>query len=348
MTVIKIESGTTKQAVQQIQKCIGGDLTERWGEHTLTINNTIATGKIKFITFDWGVNLLEYEIQFHEEVLIEMTVSKFNPLQFFYCLEGYCAHTFNSLTNATPRRIEQFQSVIITDRKDGQSSILFPKNLKLVINVIQIERVLYLKKRINGVAALNTNLNTVFTDLEQEDRFAYFGSYNLKLASKIAALRKVSSKNGMIRIMRIESLIYQILAMHIAQQDRDSRHLLPESSLLKNELKIVRQLAVKISKNVAQEYTLEKLTNETGLSQAKLQEGFKLLYVRTVTEYIRHVRLEAARDFIRTSELNISQIVYSVGFSSRSYFSKIFKNKYKISPSAFQNHIKKGLSLEEG
>jgi len=116
MIVIKIESSTTKETVQQIQKCIGGDLTERWGEYALTVNNTIATGKIKFITFDWGVNLVEYEIQFHKEVRIETNVSKFNPLQFFYCLEGYCSHTFSSLENADSRRIEQFQSVIITDK----------------------------------------------------------------------------------------------------------------------------------------------------------------------------------------------------------------------------------------
>ena len=56
------------------------------------------------------------------------------------------------------------------------------------------------------------------------------------------------------------------------------------------------------------------------------------------TEYIRYTRLEAARDLIRTTDLNISQIVYTIGFSSRSYFSKIFKNKYGITPSEFKEN----------
>jgi AraC-like DNA-binding protein len=90
---------------------------------------------------------------------------------------------------------------------------------------------------------------------------------------------------------------------------------------------------------------LDKLSLESGLSQAKLQEGFKLLYARTVTEYIRHARLEAARDYLSNSDMNISQVVYTIGFSSRSYFSKIFKNKYGISPSEFHANVKQNLEM---
>ena len=115
---------------------------------------------------------------------------------------------------------------------------------------------------------------------------------------------------------------------------------MPPTTLLRSELKIVRKIANAIVKDPSKEYSLDMLALESGLSQAKLQEGFKLLYTRTVTEYIRHTRLEAARDYIRTTEMNISQIVYTIGFSSRSYFSKIFKRKYGISPSEFQNHVK--------
>ncbi|MDX1471934.1 MAG: AraC family transcriptional regulator, partial [Flavobacteriaceae bacterium] len=38
---------------------------------------------------------------------------------------------------------------------------------------------------------------------------------------------------------------------------------------------------------------------------------------------------------------NISEVVYMIGYSSRSYFSKIFKNKYGISPSKYVIQLKK-------
>ncbi|PIE49050.1 MAG: hypothetical protein CSA39_04700 [Flavobacteriales bacterium] len=87
-------------------------------------------------------------------------------------------------------------------------------------------------------------------------------------------------------------------------------------------------------------YNLVDLSSETGLSQVKLQEGFRVLFAKTVTEFIRHVRLENAKHLLDTTDYNISQIVYTIGFSSRSYFSKIFREKYKISPSKYKNHLK--------
>ena len=100
-----------------------------------------------------------------------------------------------------------------------------------------------------------------------------------------------------------------------------------------------------IRKEPSRQYTLDQLSLDYGLSQAKLQDGIKFLFTRTVTEYIRHVRLEMARDLMKNSDLNISQIVYTIGFTSRSYFSKIFKEKFGISPNEFKKQIVSKVSI---
>lgn len=346
MITIKTAGSSTSNNVRQIQEQIGGQLSERWGEYTLSVNNEKATGSIRFIPFEWGVTLLEYDITFHDDVIYESNYAEYNPIRFYYCLEGSCGHRFGNQKENERKQLEQFQSVIIANPDDTPSLGYFAKGAKLAINVVLITRKKFLKKRLNGVEELNKKLYQIFMDTDHEKRFSFFGSYNLKLANKIAALRKVRNKNGMIRIMQIEGLVYEILAMHIAQHEKESKSSLPKTSLLRRELKIIRNLANKIAKNVSKDYTLEQLSRDSGLSQAKLQEGFKLLYTRTVTEYIRHVRLEAARDYLSKSDMNVSQVVYSIGFSSRSYFSKIFKNKYGISPSEFHNNVKRPLAVE--
>lgn len=338
MNVIEVYATDVEDTVQQMQHILGGEITQRWGEHTLALNNENATGTIRYVTFEWGVALLEYDLTFHKDTTLITDTSSYNPIHFIYCLEGACSHRFGKDALKDLKKIEQFQSVIITNKEDGHNYSYFTKGTKYAINVVQITRKQYLKKKLNGVDALNEKLHEVFMDTDHENRFSYYGSYNLKLANKINALRKIPSQNGMIRIMQLEGMVYEILAMHISQHEKDSKELFPTSNLLKRELKIIRNLAKKIVANFSVDYSVEGLSKESGLSQAKLQEGFKLLYTRTVTEYIRHVRLEASRDFISTTDMNISQVVYTIGFSSRSYFSKIFKAKYGISPSEFQNN----------
>jgi len=43
---------------------------------------------------------------------------------------------------------------------------------------------------------------------------------------------------------------------------------------------------------------------------------------------------------MKTTDLNISEIVYSVGITSRSYSSKIFKDHYNMSPNDYRSKIK--------
>lgn len=334
MIKINITATSTEETVKQIKDVIGGDIKERWGEYSLEIDNEKANGSIRFIDFAWGVSLLEYDLTFFEEIILVMDASQYNPIHFAYCLEGYCGHRFGCQDDTETKILEQFQSVIITSRDGGYNYGYFPKDIKLAINVIQITRKPFLKKRLNQGEALNHRLYEVFMDTDHERVFAYYGTYNLKLADKISALRKVKSK-GMIRIMQIEGLVYQILSMHMLQHNSYVNNKSMPTNLLKRELKLIRSYAKKIENNISVEHTLENIAMETGLTQAKLQEGFKLLYNRTVREYIRHARLEVARDYMITTEMNISEIVYSIGFSSRSYFSKIFKEKFGISPSAF-------------
>lgn len=334
MIKINITAKDTEGTVRQIKDAIGGEIEERWGEYSLVVDNANAKGSIRFIDFAWGVSLLEYDITFLDEITLVMDASLYNPIHFAYCLEGYCGHKFGYQSENEVKILEQFQSVIITSRDGGYNYGYFPKNKKLAINVIQVTRKPFLKKRLNQGEALNQKLYEVFLDTDHEKVFAYFGSYNLKLADKISALRKVKSK-GMIRIMQIEGLVYQMLSIHMLQHNRDVNDRPLPTSLLKRELKLVRAYAKKIEKNIAVDYSLDNIANETGLAQAKLQEGFKLLYNRTVTEYIRYARLDVARDYMTSTEMNISEIVYSIGFSSRSYFSKIFKDRFGISPSEF-------------
>lgn len=345
MIHIEIIADSPKDFLEQLQDVIGGETTERWSEFVLKINNENAIGSIRFIPFDWGVNLLDFNIKFHKEIFLHTkSHDNFNPIRFIYPSQGSIKHKFG--VDNKVKDVNQFQSLIFTNKDGNYNDIIFPKDERLEINVIQIVRKHFLKKRTTNVSTLNKKLYEVFVDTDHDNRFANYGTLNLKMADLINSLHKIKSK-GMLRILKIEAKIYEILSHHIQQHNRLlAGETLPDA-INKSDLKTVRKMGKDILKTPAKPYSLEQLSLKSGLTQAKLQEGFKFLYNRTVTEYIRHVRLESARDMLKNTDLNISQIVYSIGFSSRSYFSKIFKEKYGITPNQFKKNLKVVTSNEK-
>lgn len=336
MKKINITAKSTKDSIKKIQAHIGGDITERFGLYTLNVDNDIAKGCIRFITFDWGIDLIEHNIIYYEDILLVSNTSKFNPLNFIYCSDGYLSHRFEYEKEF--KKINEYHSCIFTTKRDIDYQMLFPSGVHLIINIIGIERKEFLKKRLNHVSELNSKLHKVFVDEDNEKEYAYYGPIDLNMEDYVKKLRDISN-NTISDVLKIEGSLYQLLSMQIMKHEKfQNGEIIPES-LLKKELKIIRRSSKKILKEPSINYSLEKIAKDTGLSQAKLQEGYRFLYGRTVTEYIRHIRLETSRELMDTTDLNISQIVYSIGFTSRSYFSKIFKEKYGMTPMELKKQL---------
>lgn len=111
------------------------------------------------------------------------------------------------------------------------------------------------------------------------------------------------------------------------------------------EIQQLKMISDEIKENPQHEYSIKELCKKTGLSVSKLQLGFKEMHQCTVAIFIRNQRLEKALLLLRNTNLNVSEIVYSVGLTSRSYFCRIFKKRFKCTPKFHQQKLKENLRL---
>lgn len=93
-----------------------------------------------------------------------------------------------------------------------------------------------------------------------------------------------------------------------------------------------------IENHIADLKTIPEIAEAVGIEAYRLQDGFKRNYGVTVNDYIKDFRLKRALTMLTSEDKNVSEVVYALGLSSRSYFSKIFKEKYGISPSALRKN----------
>lgn len=82
-------------------------------------------------------------------------------------------------------------------------------------------------------------------------------------------------------------------------------------------------------------FGVELFAREMAVSQTQLYRKLHAITNLSPNEFIRHIRLLRAADLFRQKAGNVSDVAYAVGINNLSYFSKVFKEKYGITPAEY-------------
>ena len=94
-----------------------------------------------------------------------------------------------------------------------------------------------------------------------------------------------------------------------------------------------------ISENLAKELSVKSISKSINVSKSVLYKNFHTHFNCTVSEYINTKRIEKALELIAKTNMSIEEISQSVGFSTASYFSKIFKKQVGASPLKYKKSL---------
>ena len=316
---------------------INGDLKEVWGEYALTFDNEFGRGVIKGMGFDWGLTYLDFEVSFIEHTEITFNYNLKKVVDFLFISEGHLG--LNEEDPTSTINLNRYQNVIASNKAQSKKTFIFSKAIQIKVNLIQLNICNYKKKKNNNLSSLNGTLQIVFDD-HGNDNHLLFGNYSLKVADEVKLL-KSTCHTGITRTLFIEGQLNLIMAMQLQEHQNAQRGKVLLNSLSLSHIEKIRMLSAHMAKNVSEPLPIEYLSILSGLGSKKLQLGFRVLYSKTVNEYVRDLKLEIARDQLKDFELSISEIVYGIGYKSRSYFSKMFFARYGILPKDYRGKFKK-------
>jgi transcriptional regulator GlxA family with amidase domain len=87
---------------------------------------------------------------------------------------------------------------------------------------------------------------------------------------------------------------------------------------------------------LGEQVTASSLARAAGLSRSRLYDLFKREMATSPARYLRTLRLERARELLKTSCLSVNEIAAVVGFTDVSHFVRDFKRAYGATPSEFR------------
>ena len=83
------------------------------------------------------------------------------------------------------------------------------------------------------------------------------------------------------------------------------------------------------------DFNVTRLQESLGLGSKLLYRKVKQMTGKTPVEFIRHIRMQRAAIMLREGRFSVSEVMYMVGFSNSSYFSKVFQKTYGITPAEY-------------
>jgi len=116
---------------------------------------------------------------------------------------------------------------------------------------------------------------------------------------------------------------------------------LPESHLVPVENEdafVLRLKAYFEKKHTNPDLSLEDACREMGMGRTNLNLKLQALTGSSSMQLLREMRLYKAKNLLKTTDLNVSEVAFQVGFNDPKYFSRAFSEVFGVAPSAVRGN----------
>ncbi len=133
---------------------------------------------------------------------------------------------------------------------------------------------------------------------------------------------------GLVRVKLME------LLFHIADSNERFLH-----QMVQPVSKDRGSIAKVMEENFLNPVSLNDLAYLSGRSVATFKRDFQAVYNTTPLKWVRNRRLDKAKELLANTAFSVTDICFSTGFENIAHFSKVFKDRFGLPPSAFRNKM---------
>lgn len=113
------------------------------------------------------------------------------------------------------------------------------------------------------------------------------------------------------------------------------------SNIQTKSLEKLKYILKYVEEHYSEHITIEEMAKLTFYSKSHFMKFFKSHIGTGFIDYLNNYRLMMSEQMLKTSDLSVIEIAQLNGFDNISYFNRIFKKKYNLSPSKLRKNTKK-------
>jgi DNA-binding response OmpR family regulator len=92
------------------------------------------------------------------------------------------------------------------------------------------------------------------------------------------------------------------------------------------------------------DFNVDLFCKKIGMSRTLAYQKVKSISGFSLKEFMTHIKLKRAAQYLASSDLNVGEIAYTLHFSDHAHLSRLFKKAFGVSPIEYRRRNKKGSS----
>lgn len=148
---------------------------------------------------------------------------------------------------------------------------------------------------------------------------------NLILEMKNAEKHKTAPLKIQSDFFRIWALLYEYIDIKNLRSFSNF-----DLSLLKEMLKYIQQ-------NYYKKISLKEISKSGAIGQSKCCKLFSKYIGQSPNNYLINYRLQKSKSLLKNTDISITEIALETGFCDSSYFTKLFRKHYGVTPTEYRN-----------
>lgn len=125
--------------------------------------------------------------------------------------------------------------------------------------------------------------------------------------------------------------------LSILENKKEEFQISSEKERTSHNLGRIREILTYIHMHYMEKITLEEIAAQIGLCRGECCRFFKKHMNQSLFDYILYYRVEKSLVLLAQKNLSVTEIAEQTGFSSSSYYTKVFKKQMNCSPSQYRN-----------
>lgn len=325
-----------QHAMQEFQQQAGGRCQLSPKETAFLLPPTLGQGYLRGISLRDGLDLFIHEFTLKEDLVLDFRKlsAQQSLVDFTFCLSGKTTSSIPGIKSKFDVVAGQTTFAIIPQTAGISELTAGQKNIVIGLGVAPTLL----------LTLLENDLHKFPTDWQRRLQNAAFTPYfqpncTTPKVAHILQLILYCPHRGGTRRLYLEAKALELIALCLDQLTPCAADNSPLDWVNSKDIDALHRAKDILFQSIPNPPSLDELTQQVGISEHKLQRGFKQIFGTTVFGLLHDYRMEQARQLLEVNQMTIEEIANMVGISHRGYFARAFKRKFGVTPREYVKRL---------